>query len=228
MATALAAAHDSIEPHLNLHACSVRRLMRWGSPRAFALAVDHRPPTSRAITTGWARRWTPTSSGNVRAFLFRAYSRATPSTSAAPLLAVPCPLSALTNVVYNANCAPHNRGRPSAMITSRRLPSGPCRCSRSRSRHGVGRDSANCLSANPHQHALQSKPSPPQNSSPRARSMVVATWIKWTDTPARTRGQRRRRQTKAPKEQNPAELKAERRARTGGQHVTGSLAPGPP
>ena len=96
----LAAAHDSNEPHLSLHACSVRCRMRWVSPRAFALAscdkkllvsVDHRPPTSTAITTSRARRWTPTSSGYMRAFLLRAASRATPSTSAASLLAVPSP-----------------------------------------------------------------------------------------------------------------------------------------
>ena len=140
--TALAAAHDSVEPHLNLHACSVRRLMRWGSPRASLWPAGTRsswspsttgPPTSRAITNRRARRWTPTSSGYVRAFLFRAASKATPSTSAAPLLAVPSHLSALTNVVSIASCAPPNWGRPSA-TTSRRLPPGPCRCSRSRSR----------------------------------------------------------------------------------------------
>ena len=81
--------------------------------------------------------------------------------------------------------------------------------------HDVGRDSAPCLSANPRQHALQSKPSPPQNSSPPARSTVVATRIKWTATPASTRSQRER-QSKVWKEQNPEELRAERRGRTGG------------
>ena len=38
----------------------------------------------------------------------------------------------------------------------------------------IGRDSAPCLSANPPQHALQSKPSLPLNSTQRSRSTVVA------------------------------------------------------
>ena len=38
VATALAAAHDSSEPHMSLHACSVRCRVRWVSPRAFASA----------------------------------------------------------------------------------------------------------------------------------------------------------------------------------------------
>ena len=54
------------------------------------------------------------------------------------------------------------------------------------------------------------QPLPPQNSRPRARSTVVANRIKWTATPANGR------QAKAPKEENPAELAAERRGGTGG------------
>ena len=44
-------------------------LANWD--KKFLVSVDHPPPTSRA-------RWTPASSGHVRAFLFRAASRATP------------------------------------------------------------------------------------------------------------------------------------------------------
>ena len=106
----------------------MRRLMRWGSPRALAWANWESPSTTGLPLPGQSPP-----DGLVRAFLFRAASRATPSTSATPLLAVPSPLSALTNVVSNASCAPPNRGRPSA-TTSRRLPSRPCRCPRSRSR----------------------------------------------------------------------------------------------
>ena len=174
--------------------------MRWGSPRASALAswgknllvsVDHRPPTSRAITTRRARRWTPTSSGYVRAFLFRAASRATPSTSAAPLLAVQSPECTYQRCVQRKLCSSkqgkairHNFETSSI----RALPMFQIKITD----HDVGRDSAPCLSANPRQHALQSKPSPPQNSSPRARNTVVATRIKWTATPgqyARSEGE---------------------------------------
>ena len=63
VAAARAAAHDNMEPHLNLQACSTRLLMRRVSSQAFdrklQVSYDHRPPTSVAITTRRTRRWTP-------------------------------------------------------------------------------------------------------------------------------------------------------------------------
>ena len=148
------------------------------------------------------------SSGNVRAFLLRAASRATPSTSAAPLLAVPSPMSALTLcpprvvLLQQRKAIRHNFETPSfkAIQTTDQ---------------DVGRNSAPCLSKDPRRHP-ELQPSRTQHGGGHQDQV---------DGHTGKHASQSERQAKAPKEQNPEELRAERR---GGIGVKGSPAPGPP
>ena len=127
-ANALAAAQDSIAPHLSRQTCSTLLRETNGSALDLALAnwlmkdrvsSDHRPPTSPARTTKRARRWEATSSGYALSFRRLAALRANPSVEGAPGRADPSPWSGLTNVVSTASCAPSNKGSPSATTSSR-------------------------------------------------------------------------------------------------------------
>ena len=82
-AKARAAVHDRIPDQRMRHACSARRLIKRGSPRALAFAgrlrnlrvsSDHRPATSPAGTTSLARLRGPTNSGYVRSLRRRTWN----------------------------------------------------------------------------------------------------------------------------------------------------------
>ena len=123
-----AAAHAKMEHHLNLHACSILRWVTRGSvlARAFAncptndfASADHLHPTSSATTTKRGLAPGPMSSEHVFSLRFLAWSGATPSISAAPLLGSPSPRTLDTNVVSSASCTPPCS--PSTTTSKRRL-----------------------------------------------------------------------------------------------------------
>ena len=116
------------------HACSARLRINHTSWRDFALASklmncrassDHRPDASIPKTTCRALARGPTSSGHLLSFRRLAAVKATPSTSAAPLLAVPSPRRVLTMVASIASCAPPNNGNPSTATSSLRASTCP-------------------------------------------------------------------------------------------------------
>ena len=129
-ANALAAAHDKMEYHRNLHACSKRPCDKGGSDLKCAFAsiwtnvrasLDQRPPTFIPKTTKRSRPcanelrvsgfFAPTGSPQCHA----------PSLSAAPGTGSPSPRTAETTVVSTASWTPPNSGKPSAATSSRLL-----------------------------------------------------------------------------------------------------------
>ena len=128
-ATALAAAHENIEPQRMRQACSARNLISGRSLRARALASwlknalvspDDLPPTSTAMTTNWPRLRGPRSSGYVASFLRLGAFNATPSRSAACRLGAPSLCKAHTIVVSMANWNPPWNGNPSTKTSNLR------------------------------------------------------------------------------------------------------------
>ena len=112
---------------------SSRTLAQANADKNSAVSSDHRPPTSAPQTTSQALPPWPASSGYVRSFRRRAFSRASPFFSAAPRIALPSRCRGHTNVVSMANWAPPWRGGPSA-TTSKRLLSTTLCWNRSKSR----------------------------------------------------------------------------------------------
>ena len=128
-ATARATEQAMSEYYFILQACSARRRNNHPSWRAFAFASrptnclassDQRPATSIPRTTSRARARGLSSSGYRLSLRRLAAVKATPSTSAAPLIAVPSPWRVLTMVASTANCAPPYSGKPSTATSSRR------------------------------------------------------------------------------------------------------------
>ena len=108
------------------HSCGglLRDVARDRAVRNWRVSEDHRPATSPPKTTKRHLPSSPDNSGYVRTLRLLAPLSAAPSLVAAPTLAVPSLLMALTRVASMASCAPPNSGRPSA-TTSRRRPSNP-------------------------------------------------------------------------------------------------------
>ena len=164
-ANALVAAQHKSPTHLNLHACSalLRKIMGSHLARAFARRVrnclvssDHRPPTSPARTTN---RALPLS-------FLRLAAKTAPATWAARGCAEPSQCKTDTTVVSTASWGNPTKGSPSAKI----------------SEHGIRDRSAACLPADASPGALHCEPPQPQESSPRARSSVVAKIVERTAT----------------------------------------------
>ena len=187
-ATARAAQQPSMFPHRRLQAVSALLRRTSGALRDFArdravrnwrVSEDHRPATSPPKTT---KRHLPSStdnSGYVRTLRLLAALSAAPSLEAAPALAVPSLLMALTRVASMASCAPPNNGRPSA-TTSRRRPSSrnpedPCR------RHVSGH-SGTSFTAYASHHALHGEAPPTQHPCHCESCTVVAKDVEWTAT----------------------------------------------
>jgi hypothetical protein len=133
-----------IPDHLCSHArrskeriCSgeLRTLAEASNRRKRHASLPQRPPISNAMTTKRHRRDCK-SSWYVLSFLWRAISRATPSSRCARDLTVPSRATGETKVVSIASCAPRKRGSPLA-ITSNLRPSVAAIPSRLRSRRNA-------------------------------------------------------------------------------------------
>ena len=182
------------------HACSARLRINHPSWRDFALAnkltncrasSDHRPDALIPKTTNRALARGPTSSGYLFSFRRLAAVKATPSTSAAPFLAVPSPRRVLTMVASIASCGPPNNGNPSTATSSLRASTcpgpGPSKSRFFTKTFLVTRPPANARCC-----AFQSKPPLARHPCTCASCPVMAKDVKEVATPAVARNERYR------------------------------------
>ena len=163
------------------------------------------PPTSIASTTNLALLLGAMSSGYVRSFLRLAATRTTPSRSAAPRCGDPSPRRGDTIVVSHCQLSASEEGQAIGNNLKSAAVQGVRSSDVKVANEDVGGHSVPCFATDASSGAFQSKPAPPQHSSPCACCAVVAKGVKETATPAEATGERKGK-TKATQQEHAKEL----------------------